>query len=178
VPALEALRASGRIGAWGITGTGVPQSILAAIVHDPAPPVVQVVSNLMDSAGSMRSYAEPARPRDIIAGAKAKGLGVLGIRAVQAGALTAVLDRSLKDSHPEAADYRRAVSFRALCAELGEDPSVLAHAYALSMPGVDSVILGVKNRLELSQCLAAEAAGPLPASVMAQIDALGLAAQV
>ena len=78
--------------------------ILQAIAGDPAPSVVQAVANLMDSAGGMRSFAEPARPREIIAAAKARGIGVLGIRAVQAGALTAALDREMKDSHPEAAD--------------------------------------------------------------------------
>jgi aryl-alcohol dehydrogenase-like predicted oxidoreductase len=176
IPAMEALQASGRIGAWGITGTGVPQSILEAIAHDPAPAVVQAVSNLMDSAGGMRSYAEPPRPRAIIAAAKGRGLGVLGIRAVQAGALTTSIDRDLKDSHPEAADYRRAAPFRALCAELGANPAMLAHRYALSIPGVDSVILGVKNRVELAQCVAAETAGPLASDLMARVDALGLTA--
>jgi aryl-alcohol dehydrogenase-like predicted oxidoreductase len=176
VPAMEALVASGRIGAWGITGTGVPTSILDAIAHQPGPAVVQAVANLMDSAGSMRSYAEPARPREIIAAAKARGLGVLGIRAVQAGALTAAVDRSLKESHPESADYRRAAPFRELCAEVGADPAAIAHRYALDMAGVDSVILGVKNRAELAQCVEAEAAGPLPPDLRARIDALGLAA--
>jgi aryl-alcohol dehydrogenase-like predicted oxidoreductase len=175
VPAMERLQASGRIGAWGITGTGVPEGILSAIRHDPMPSVVQAVANLMDSAGSMRAYAEAPRPREIIAAAKARGQGVLGIRAVQAGALTSAIDRAMKDSHPEAVDYRRAAPFRALCAELGEDPAVVAHQYALDVEGVDSVILGVKNRAELSDCLRAEAAGPLSAEVWARIDGLGLA---
>jgi len=34
----------------------------------------------------------------------------------------------------------------------------------------------VKNRAELAGCLAAEAAGPLPADLLARIDGLGLAA--
>jgi aryl-alcohol dehydrogenase-like predicted oxidoreductase len=94
---------------------------------------------------------------------------------VQAGALTAGIDRTLKDSHPEARDYHRAAPFRALCDELGEDPARLAHRYALDMAGVDSVILGVKNRAELAQCLEAEAEGPLPPELRERIDALGLA---
>ncbi len=36
------------------------------------------------------------------------------------------------------------------------------------------MILGVKNRAELAQCLAAEEAGPLRAEVVAKIDGLGL----
>ena len=35
--------------------------------------------------------------------------------------------------------------------------AALAHRYALSMPGVDTVVLGVKNRQELKECLQAEA---------------------
>lgn len=174
IPAMQALAARGLIGAWGITGTGVPQTILDALDHSPRPAVVQAVANLMDSAGSMRSFALPARPREIIARAQATGVGVMGIRAVQAGALTARIDRSLKPSHPEQIDWERAAPWRVLCAELGEDPAVLAHRYALDMAGVDTVILGVKNRTELAQIVKAEAAGPLPAEIRARIDALGL----
>ena len=38
------------------------------------------------------------------------------------------------------------------------------------MAGVDTVVLGVKNRAELAECVAAAAAGPLPADVMARVD--------
>lgn len=175
IPAMEALVASGKAGAWGITGVGVPNTILEALDHQPRPSAVQAVANLMDSAGGMRNFSEPPEPRAIIARAKARGVGVLGIRAVQAGALTATIDRPLRETHPESADYRRAARYRALCADLGEDPAAVAHRYALSMDGVDTVILGVKNRAELAQCLEAEAAGPLPTEVMARIDGLGLA---
>ncbi len=49
--------------------------------------------------------------------------------------------------------------------------AALAHRYALTMPGVDSVVLGVKNRAELAECVAAAEAGPLPADVMTAIAA-------
>ena len=174
VPALERLVAQGRIGAWGITGIGVPQSVLAAIDHSPTPAVVQVITNLMDSAGGIRRFAEPPQPRTILAAAKARGLGVMGIRAVQAGALTAQLDRALSPNHPDARDYERAGPYRTLCADWGADPAVIAHRYALGMDGVDTLVLGVKNRAELAQALAAEAAGPLSEAEMSQIDQLGL----
>ena len=89
IPAMMALQARGRIGAWGITGVGVPQTILDALAHATKPAVVQAVANLLDSPGGMRSFGEAPRPREIIAAAKANGVGVMGIRAVQAGALTA-----------------------------------------------------------------------------------------
>ncbi len=174
VPAMERLKASGRIVAWGITGIGVPEAVLSAIAHTPRPGAVQAIANLMDSAGALRRYAGLARPREIAAAAKASGLGVMGIRAVQAGALTASVDRELRSNSPDRADYVRASGFRALAARWGEDPAALAHRYALSMPNIDTVVLGVKNRAELMQCVAAEAAGPLEPERMAQIDALGL----
>jgi len=176
VPVMEQLKAQGRIGGWGITGIGVPSAVLTALSHDTAPDAVQAIANLMDSAGALRRYDEPARPREIAAAAKARGCGVMGIRAVQAGALTAAIDRPLSPNHPDRADYQRAEPFRALCAEWGEDPAYVAHRYALSMPNIDTVVLGVKNRAELQQCLDAEAAGPLEPAQMAAIDGLKLSA--
>ena len=98
----------------------------------------------------------------------------MGIRAVQAGALTTQIDRTLSPNNPDAKDYARAEPYRALCRELGQDPAILAHRYALSLDGVDTVVLGVKNRAELEQCLAAERSGPLEPALMAKIDGLGL----
>jgi hypothetical protein len=43
------------------------------------------VWDLLDSPGEMRWFAEPPRPRDIIAAARGRGTGAMGIRAVQAG---------------------------------------------------------------------------------------------
>jgi len=174
IPVFEKLKAAGKIASWGITASGVPDTIERALKHKPKPAFAQVVTNLLDSAGSLRRYAEPARPRDILKTAVEAGVGVLGIRAVQAGALTAQVDRELSPNNPDAKDYARAAPFRALCREIGEDPAALAHRYALSMPGVATVILGVKNRAELRQCIAAETAGPLPATLIARIDGLGL----
>ena len=113
---------------------------------------------------------------EIIAAAKAAGVGVMGIRAVQAGALTNAIDRTLSANYPDQKDYDRAAPFRALCAGWGEDPAVVAHRYALGIEGVDTLVLGVKNRAELQQCLDAEAAGPLAAAQVEAIDALGLRA--
>ncbi len=174
-PALASMKERGRIGAWGFSAIGLPSTLHKALGHEIKPDVVQIITNLLDSAGGLRRYAEPDRPRELIARAKAHGVGVLGIRAVQAGALTATLDRPVKDSHPDAADYRRAAPFRALCEELKVDPALMAHRYALDIEGVDSVVLGVKNRAELAQCVEAEAMGPLSDDLRARIDGLGLA---
>jgi aryl-alcohol dehydrogenase-like predicted oxidoreductase len=66
-------------------------------------------------------------------------------------------------------DYARAAPFRAICAEIGANPAVVAHRYALALD-IDTLVLGVKNRRELADCVAAAEAGPLPADLIARID--------
>ena len=66
-------------------------------------------------------------------------------------------------------DYERATGFRKLAAELGVTPALLAHRYALSLD-IDTLVLGVKNRRELAECVAAAEAGSLPAGLLARID--------
>ena len=170
IPAFERLKGEGLIGAWGITGIGVPSAIIATLGETPAPSAVQCVANLLDSPGGMARYDEAPRSREIIGAAKVAGAGVMGIRAVQAGALTSNFDRELPGDHPEMRDYLRAAPFRALATEVGKSPAFLAHQYALSMAGVDTLVLGVKNREELRECLAAEEAGPMDGELVSRID--------
>ena len=169
-PAFEKLVRDGLIGAWGITGIGHPDAIIEVLNQGPKPAAVQCIANLLDSPGGLKFFDGPARPREVMAAARANGVGVMGIRAVQAGALTAAIDRNLPPDHPEVRDYHRAAGFRRLCAELGENPAVVAHRYALAMP-IDTLVLGVKNRAELAECVAAAEAGPLPADLVARVDA-------
>jgi aryl-alcohol dehydrogenase-like predicted oxidoreductase len=117
----------------------------------------------------LKFFDGPAKPRAVMAAARANGVGVMAIRAVQAGALTAAIDRALPPDHPEMRDYARAAGFRRLAAELGVDPAILAHRYALSLD-VDTLVLGVKNRKELAACIAAAEAGPLEPELMARVD--------
>jgi len=168
-PVFEKLVGEGLIGAWGLTGIGHPDTIIRILGEHPAPAAVQCIANLLDSPGGLKFFDGPAKPREVMAAARANGVGVMGIRAVQAGALTSALDRTLPADHPEMRDYARARGFRRLATELGMAPALLAHRYALSLP-VDTVVLGVKNRTELAECIAAAEAGPLPADVIARID--------
>ena len=169
-PALEMMREQGLIGAWGMSAIGVPSTLLQVLENGPAPQAIQAIANCLDSPGGLRRYDEPDRPRDIIEAAVRRGAAVMGIRAVQAGALTDALDRPLPDDHPEMADFRRAAPFRAIAQEIGEAPAALAHRYSLSMKGVDTVVLGVKNRRELRECVEAADRGPLDPELIARID--------
>jgi len=168
-PVFEKLVGEGLIGAWGLTGIGHPDTIIRLLGERPVPAAVQCIANLLDSPGALKFFDGSAKPRDVMAAARANGIGVMGIRAVQAGALTSALDRPLPADHPEMRDYARAAGFRRLAAELGMTPAFLAHRYALSLP-VDTLVLGVKNRTELAECVAAAEAGPLPADLMARVD--------
>ncbi len=170
IPAFEKFCKEGLIEHWGITGIGLPSSIIDAMQFPVKPAVVQCITNLLDSPGAMRCFDEDPQPRNIIQIAKSLNIGVLGVRAVQAGALTHEFDRDLPEDHPDRTDFDRAVDFRQLAEDMGTDPAILAHQYALSIPHVDSVILGVKNRDELKQCLEAERKSPLPSAVIRKID--------
>jgi aryl-alcohol dehydrogenase-like predicted oxidoreductase len=168
-PVFERLVAQGRIGAWGITGIAESASLLATLDEEPLPAVIQCISNLLNSAGGL-TMGVP-RHRELIAKAGERGIGVMGIRAVQAGALTNSFDRAIPDDHPDMQDFHRAAPFRALAREVGESPASLAHRYALTMPGISTVVLGVKNRAELEECLEAEKKGTLSDDLMARIEA-------
>lgn len=168
-PLLERFVAEGLIGAWGITGIGQPDTLIKVLGERPAPAAVQCIANLLDSPGGLKFFDGPAKPRAIIGAARAAKVGVMGIRAVQAGALTAAIDRPLPPDHPEVRDYALAAPFRAICAALGENPAVVAHRYALSLD-IDTLVLGVKNRRELAECVAAAEAGPLRPDLVARID--------
>ena len=170
-PAFERLIVEGRIGHWGLTGIGEAAALVHLLTKGPRPDYIQCIANLLDSAGGLMQGSEPGRPRDIIAAAHANGAAVMGIRAVQAGALTDSVDRPLPEGHTELADYALAAPFRALAADVGHSAAYLAHCYALSMEGVSTVVLGVKNREELRECIAAEAAAPLDPALVARIDA-------
>ena len=73
VPAFERLKEEGLIGAWGITGVGVPGAIIDALERTPRPQAVQAVANLLDSPGGLTRLRTPARPREIIATAQRTG---------------------------------------------------------------------------------------------------------
>src|SRR5271169_2667601 len=168
-PAFERLVAEGLVAAWGLTGIGHPDVIIKLLGERPAPAAVQCIANLLDSPGGLKFFDGPAKPRSVMAAARANRVGVMGIRAVQAGALTSAIDRPLPADHAEMRDYARAAGFRRLAAEFGASPAALAHRYALSLE-VDTLVLGVKNRVELAECAAAAEAGPLPAEIIARID--------
>jgi aryl-alcohol dehydrogenase-like predicted oxidoreductase len=170
IPAMERIVASGRARAWGLTGIGDPAILIDMLDSGIKPDFIQIMANLLDSPGGLKYPDGTAQPRNIIAAAQRAGASIMGIRAVQAGALTSALDRPKPADNPETLDFQRAAPFRAIASEVGRSPAFLAHQYSLSMEGPATVVLGVKNREELRECVAAEAAGPMDPALIQLID--------
>jgi aryl-alcohol dehydrogenase-like predicted oxidoreductase len=173
-PAFERLVEEGAIGGWGLTGVGHPRALIDVLSDDSLPYGIQCVANALDLSGDMWVFGPDERPDN--AGVRKRavqaGVPVIGIRAVAAGSLTDALDRSVEADHPAARDFEAAAPFRRFAAERGESAALLAHRYALSMDEPATVVIGVKNRAELEECLAAEAAGPLADDELRAIDAM------
>jgi aryl-alcohol dehydrogenase-like predicted oxidoreductase len=170
IPVFESLLASGKIGAFGVTAASTQVSNLAVLNHDPSPAVVQCITNVLDSPGNMAISPEVANPREVVGVAKDKGVGVMGIRAVAAGALATEIDREVKPNSAEARDFESAAQFRTFARQSDNSAAALAHRYALSIVGVDTVVLGVKNRQELKECLHAESLPRLTRQEMVEIE--------
>ena len=170
-PTMAALVDEGIVGAWGITGTGPPDTVLARACAT-SPDRRRCRRSRTCSTPPARSAATTSRPGRARSSRSrpSSASACSGIRAVGAGAITDALDRDVPADDPVAVDFARAEPVRAIARALGMSTAALAHRYALTMPGVDSVVLGVKNRAELAECVAAAAAGPLPDDVMAAID--------
>ena len=173
IPAFERLQKEGKIDHWGIGGLGQEEAIIQALNHSQAPSAVQCVINPLNSAGAIGYVSEAFNPLAILSECQQLDIPILAIRAVQAGALTSSMDRSPHESGFDKSDFDdfdKAEPFRDLAIEWGESPASLAHRYALSIKGVASVILGVKNRTELKECVEAETKDLLSDSEIQKIE--------
>ena len=74
-PVFERFVAEGLIGAWGLTGIGHPDTIIRLLGERPAPAAVQCIANLLDSPGGLKFFDGPAKPRAVMAAARANGVG-------------------------------------------------------------------------------------------------------
>ena len=173
-PVFESLVGEGMIGAWGLTGIGHPDTIIRLLGESPAPAAVQCIANLLDSPGGLKFFDGPAKPREIIAAARANGVGIMGIRAVQAGALTARSTGRCRRTIPR-------------CATMRAPPASAASRSSLARPGGACASLRTVARRrhagarrqepqELAECVAAAEAGPLPPDLIARVDQSAAAA--
>ena len=172
--AMQKLKDAKVVKALGFTGIA-RHDVVRELFADGRLETVQLVINILCSEGEMGARGDaPYRDHlEMLRLAQAASLGVFGIRPFAAGALTASIDRSLPAEHPVVRDFSRAQQHLGFLAT--ETPSSLSAAamrYALSLPGVSTVVTGAKNRTELAEAVAAVAAGPLPAATMDRIATL------
>jgi len=130
---------------------------------------MQCAVNILNSIGAIGYVSEKSDPSRVLLECQKQDIPILAIRAVQAGALTSSMDREPHPSGLDKADFidfERALPFRNLANEWDESPASLAHRFALSVKKVSSVVLGVKNRQELQECIDAESRGKLSSHEM------------
>jgi aryl-alcohol dehydrogenase-like predicted oxidoreductase len=163
IPAFEMLKKEGKIDHWGI-GLGQEDALIKAINHEYPPEAMQCAVNILNSIGAIGYISENSDPNRVLSECQKRDIPILAIRAVQAGALTSSMDRKPHVSGMDSADFidfEKALPFRKLANEWGESPASIAHRFALSVKKVSSVVLGVKNRKELQECIDAEKNGKL-----------------
>tara|TARA_B100000768_G_scaffold113052_1_gene104714 strand:- start:2934 stop:3590 length:657 start_codon:yes stop_codon:yes gene_type:complete len=173
IPAFEKLKKEGKISNWGI-GLGQEEALIKAMDHNTPPGAMQCVVNVLNSAGGIGYTTKGLNSNSILKECQNRNIPILAIRAAQAGALTSSMDREPHPSgHDEKdfEDFEKAYLFRELAKKWDLSPSDLAHRYALSVPGVSSVILGVKNRIELEECIESEK-NKLTKKEIAELEAL------
>ena len=172
--AMQKLKDAGVVKALGCTGIA-RHDVVRELFADGRVDTVQLVTNILCSEGEMGARGDaPYRDHlEMVRLAQAAGLGVFGIRPYAAGSLTASIDRSLLPEHPVVRDFALAQQHLGfLATEPSSSLSLIAMRYALSLPGVSTVVTGAKNRTELAEAVAAVTAGPLPLATMDRIATL------
>ena len=172
--AMQKLKDSKVVTALGFTGIA-RHDMVRELVADGRFDTVQLVTNILCSEGEMGARGDaPYRDHvEMVRLAQTAGLGVFGIRPFAAGSLTAAIDRSLPAEHPVVRDFALAQQHLGfLSTDTSVSLPVAAMRYALSLPGVSTVVTGAKNRMELAEAVAAVTAGPLPPATMERIATL------
>ena len=178
--ALEVLKFQGKVRFYGMTGVGEPKGI-HEVVASGLVSTVQTVYNLINaSAGAAvpAGFDMPDYDRLIDLSAE-KNVGVIVIRVLAAGALTGTSVR-----HPVAVqtvapigsgrdfqqDESRARQFAFIVDEgfAGDMPEASIR-FALSNPGVSTVLVGYSDLEHLEKSVQYAAKGPLPAEALARL---------
>jgi aryl-alcohol dehydrogenase-like predicted oxidoreductase len=183
VPALERLRQQGKIRCLGITALGDTRA-LGQVVDSGALDTAQVCYNLLNpSAGTAVPSSFPAQDfRLLLSRARAKGVGVIGIRVLAAGALSGVAARHpvavpavepIASGPDYATDVRRAQRLLALVEEGHAESLVEASLrFALSTDAMSTVLLGYSSLEHLEYAARSVAKGPLPAAALEGLPAI------
>jgi aryl-alcohol dehydrogenase-like predicted oxidoreductase len=175
---MRRLVSSGLVGHIGITGLGQTAAVRGAATSG-AFATMQAYFNALNPSGGFSGAAGGGQDFAGLLGAAASaGLGVIAIRVMAAGALSAVATRHANAGDPGVrlaggdfgGDVDRAGAIRRLAADLGYDgPMELALRFALAAPGISTVLVGYSDRRQLGDALRWAERGPVLPDVVARI---------
>ena len=180
VYALRELREQGKARFWGMTAVGETAS-LHQVIDSAELNTVQSVYNLVNPSAGAVTPEEFDMPNygNLIGRASAKGMGVLVIRVLAAGALTGEATRHpvavpsvapIGSGTEYAGDLARANEFRWLEREGYVESLVEASLrFALGNTGVSSVLVGYSSLQHLEQAVEFAGRGPLPSEAMERL---------
>ena len=178
--ALEVLKFQGKVRFYGMTGVGEPKGIHEVVASGLVSTFLTVYNLINASAGAAApaGFDMPDYDRLIDLSAE-KNVGVIVIRVLAAGALTGTSVR-----HPVAVqtvapigsgrdfqqDESRARQFAFIVDEgfAGDMPEASIR-FALSNPGVSTVLVGYSDLEHLEKSVQYAAKGPLPAEALARL---------
>ncbi|VIO71791.1 aldo/keto reductase [Bradyrhizobium ivorense] len=183
VPAFERLRRQGKLGFLGMTAIGETaalREVIDASVFDGA----QVVYNMLNPSAAVelpQNYPAQDYGR-LFDHTKAAGVGVVGIRVLAGGALSASAERHpIAGPAPEPigsamsydADIARARRLMPLVKEgFATSLTEAATRFALSHPAVGTILVGMATPQQFDDALAAAGKGPLPQAALDRLSEL------
>ena len=174
--ALSRVREAGLTRFIGVTGLGEGSAVREAVRVGASAwglDTVQVYYNLLNTsaAAPLPQGSTLHDHGQLLPLARELGLGVIGIRNLAGGSLSAALDRRVVEDSLVAQDHERARRLRFLESE-GAPLTQVAARFALEPEAVSSTVAGAKNRAELRDQLAAMELPPLTAAQQAQLESL------
>ncbi len=163
----------------GLTGLGDGAALQAAVASGRFQTIQAYFNLLNPSAGFPGASGEAQDFGGLIDRAADAGMGVIAIRVMAAGAISARAARHANAGDPSAPltsgatynrDLERARAVEHLAAELGaEGPLELALRFALAKPGVSTVLVGYSDLPQLEDAIRWAERGPLAEDVVRRL---------
>jgi aryl-alcohol dehydrogenase-like predicted oxidoreductase len=183
VPAFERLRQQGKTRFLGLTAIG-DTAALYQVIDARAFDSAQVVYNMLNPSAAAELPANyPAQDYGrLFEHTRAAGIGVVGIRVLAGGALSASAERHPIASPPPEpigsamsydADIARARRLMPLVEEgFAASLTEAATRFALSHPAMGTILVGMATPQQFEDALAAVQKGPLPTAALDRLTAL------
>lgn len=172
--AMAYLVKEGKVRFIGITAWDGPQAVVQELLESGRFDTAQILYNLLNQSALS---PPPAGFDDIDQGqslpvAQARNVGVIGIRAHAAGALSNSLDRPVAADSEVARDFARVQTLQFLNQSPYATMSQVALRYCLDQPAIATVVPGFKSPAEVADAAACSDLPPLPAEQVARLNDL------